>query len=274
MDVLAGLFGKGNPAFMCAAGFSASPHFLYSGYNDRGEWFQLFHIAFGGVAAAPSGDGADGHGMWPDFTNVSSEYLESILPLRIDIHAVIPDTGGAGLHRGGNGVHTAYRVLNEGHVSIHDDRWLTHPWGVNGGKPAKRSAKYVVRANGERQVLPSKCDRLRVQRDDVIHFLTWGGGGWGDPLKRPVEKVLADVREDLVSREGARAYGVVIGNDLSVDTAATTALRARLERERGPVEVIDRGGEIADILARCLDETGIAPPSPPKFPHWVRQHQV
>lgn len=274
MDVLAGLFGKGNPAFMCAAGFSASPHFLYSGYNDRGEWFQLFHIAFGGVAAAPSGDGADGHGMWPDFTNVSSEYLESILPLRIDIHAVIPDTGGAGLHRGGNGVHTAYRVLNEGHVSIHDDRWLTHPWGVNGGKPAQRSSKYIVRANGEREILPSKCDRLRVQRDDVVHFLTWGGGGWGDPLERPVEKVVNDVSEDLVTREGARRYGVVIGNDLSVDLAATSALRAEMAKDRGPIEVIDRGGDIEDILDRCLVETGIARPSRPTFPHWVQQRPL
>lgn len=269
MDVLAGLFGKGNPDFLCAAGFSASPHFLYSGYNERGEWFQLFHIAFGGVAAAPSGDGADGHGMWPDFTNVSSEYLESILPMRIDIHAVIPDTGGAGLHRGGNGVHTAYRVLNDGHISIHDDRWLTHPWGVNGGQPARRSSKYIVRATGEKEIMPSKCDRIRVYPNDVVHFLTWGGGGWGDPLARPVEKVLNDVREDLVTREGAKSYGVVLNKDNSLDEKATASLRDRMARERGNMQLIDRGGEIEDILARCLEETGIAPPAPPTFPHWV-----
>ena len=269
MDVLAGLFGKGNPEFLCAAGFSASPHFLYSGYNERGEWFQLFHIAFGGVAAAPSGDGADGHGMWPDFTNVSSEYLESILPLRIDIHAVIPDTGGAGLHRGGNGVHTAYRVLNDGHISIHDDRWLTRPWGVNGGQPATRSSKYIIRANGEKQIMPSKCDRIRVYPGDVVHFLTWGGGGWGDPLTRPIGKVLNDVCEDLVTREGARRYGVVISNDGTVDEMSTVALRDKMAHERGNMQLIDRGGEIEDILARCLEETGIEPPAPPTFPHWI-----
>lgn len=269
MDVLAGLFGTGNPDFLCAAGFSASPHFLYSGYNDRGEWFQLFHIAFGGVAAAPSGDGADGHGMWPDFTNVSGEYLESILPLRIDTHAIIPDSGGAGLHRGGNGVHTAYRVLNDGHISIHDDRWLTHPWGANGGEPARRSSKYIVRADGGTEIMPSKCDRVRVYPNDVVHFLTWGGGGWGDPLARPVEKVVHDVSEGLVTRQGARRYGVVLDGNLRLDEAATVKLRASMAKERGNMKLIDRGGEIDEILARCLEETGIAPPAPPTFPHWV-----
>lgn len=269
MDVLAGLFGMGNPNFMCAAGFSASPHFLYSGYNQRGEWFQLFHITFGGVAAAPSGDGADGHGMWPDFTNVSSEYLESILPLRIDIHAVIPDSGGPGLHRGGNGVHTAYRILNEGHISIHDDRWLTHPWGVNGGQPAQRSSKYIIRADGKREVLPSKCDRVHVYPNDVVHFLTWGGGGWGDPLSRPTEKVLFDVQEGLLTVRGALRYGLVLREDLSVDEKATIELRDKMARKRGNMQLIDRGGEIEDILARCHEETGLAPPEPPRFQSWV-----
>lgn len=271
MDVLAGLFGMGNPEFLCAAGFSASPHFLYSGYNSRGEWFQLFHIAFGGVAAAPSGDGADGHGMWPDFTNVSSEYLESILPIRIDTHAVIPDTGGAGLHRGGNGVHTAYRVLNDGHVSIHDDRWLTHPWGVNGGKPAKRSAKYIVRVDGEREVLPSKCDRLPVRAGDVVHFLTWGGGGWGDPLTRPIERVVYDFKEGLITENGARNYGVVLNGNGEADISQTNALRNNLRSQRKTVPLFDRGGKIEEIVARCHQETGISPPLPPVFPNWVRQ---
>ena len=181
MDVLAGLFGQSNPDYMCAAGFSASPHFLYSGYDSRGEWFQLFHIAFGGIAAAPSGDGADGHGMWPDFTNVPCEYLEAICPLRMDAHEVIPDSGGAGLHRGGNGVHTAYRILNAGDISIHDDRWLSYPWGVRGGLPGSRSRKYVERTDGTIEVLPSKCDRVRVEPGDVVHYCTWGRRRLGRP---------------------------------------------------------------------------------------------
>ena len=48
-DVLGGLLGQGNPAFMCAAGFSDSPHFMYSGYDKNGEWYQLYQIGFGGI---------------------------------------------------------------------------------------------------------------------------------------------------------------------------------------------------------------------------------
>ena len=269
MDVLAGLFGQSNPDYMCAAGFSASPHFLYSGYDSRGEWFQLFHIAFGGIAAAPSGDGADGHGMWPDFTNVPCEYLEAICPLRMDAHEVIPDSGGPGLHRGGNGVHTAYRILNAGDVSIHDDRWLSYPWGVRGGLPGARSRKYVERTDGTIEVLPSKCDRVRVEPGDVVHYCTWGGGGWGDPLERPVEQVAFDVAAGLVTIAGARRYGVVVHEDFTVDDEATQALRESMRLERGNPDLFDMGGDIDEIVARCEEETGLPAPRPPEFAPWA-----
>ena len=271
MDVLAGLFGQGNPDYLCAAGFSASPHFLYSGYDKHGKWFQLFHITFGGVAAAPSGDGADGHGMWPDFMNVPSEHLESILPLRIETHAIIPDSGGPGYHRGGNGVHTAYRILNKGQISIHDDRWLTHPWGVNGGLPAARSSKFLERSNGETKTLGSKCDRIEVLPGDIVHYRTWGGGGWGDPLTRPVEKVLFDVEAGLVTPKGATRYGVVIGQDNKVNIDETKTLRNSMKKERGTIELFNRGGTVEELLARCELETGLPAPNPPTFPHWVQK---
>ena len=48
-DILGGLLGQGNPQFMCAAGFSDSPHFMYSGYDKNGDWYQLYQITFGGI---------------------------------------------------------------------------------------------------------------------------------------------------------------------------------------------------------------------------------
>ena len=48
-DILAGLLGQGNPDFLCAAGFSDSPHLMYSGYDKNGNWYQLFQITFGGI---------------------------------------------------------------------------------------------------------------------------------------------------------------------------------------------------------------------------------
>jgi N-methylhydantoinase B len=55
---------------------------------------------------------------------------------------------------------------------------------------------------------------------------TGGGGGWGNPLEREPERVRHDVREELISREAARElYGVVVGDDLTLDAAATAQLR-------------------------------------------------
>ena len=75
----------------------------------------------------------DGHSWWPLFENIPTEYLEAYYPLRVDGYTTVTDSGGAGLHRGGNGVEKRYVYLEPGHVSIHDDRWLTRPWGVLGG---------------------------------------------------------------------------------------------------------------------------------------------
>jgi len=74
----------------------------------------------------------------------------------------------------------------------HDDRWLTYPWGVNGGEPGMRSTKRLVRKNGSEENIPSKCDRVAVEPGDILYFNTWGGGGWGDPAKREPERVAAD----------------------------------------------------------------------------------
>ncbi len=273
-DVLGGLLGQGNPDFLCAAGFSDSPHFMYSGYDRNGEWYQLYQIGFGGVPGKPFGDGPDGHSLWPSFTNVPNEFLESYFPLRIDEYVTIPDTGGPGLHRGGNALRIAYRFLEPGEISIHDDRWLTYPWGVNGGLPGGRSSKLLKRADGTEELLPSKCDRIRVEENDVLYFDTWGGGGWGDPLKRPAEQVAADVDAGLVSTEGARRYGVVVKDDFSVDENATEALRARMAKERGEIKLFDFGGTIEELKARCREETGMEPPATPQFQKWARASQA
>lgn len=263
-DIMGGLLGQGAPQAMNAAGFSDSPHFMYSGYDAAGEWFQLFQIGFGGIPGRPAGDGPDGHSLWPGFTNVPNEFVEAYFPLRIETYETLCDSGGAGLHRGGNGLRVAYRLLADGEISIHDDRWLTHPWGVNGGEPGQRSRKELVRGDGSRQILPSKCDSIRVVAGDLLLFDTWGAGGWGDPLQRDPAKVLADVAKGLVSAEGARRYGVVV-RDGQADPAATEALRASMAKARGPVALFDRGGSLDELKARCFEDTGLPAPATPEW---------
>lgn len=263
-DVLGGLLGQRQPEFLCAAGFSSSPHLMYSGRrSSSGEWFQLFQIGFGGIPGRPFGDGPDGHSLWPSFTNVPNEFLEAYFPMRIERYETVVDSGGPGRHRGGNGIEILYRFLEEGDISIHDDRWLTYPWGVNGGQPGARSRKVLERADGTREILPAKCDRVRVTPGDGLRFITWGGGGWGDPLERDPELVATEIRQGLVSVAGAARYGVALAADGTVDRETTEALRARLRGTRGPQPLFDFGGDIETLRARCRDETGLAPPCAP-----------
>jgi len=240
-DVLGGALSKNAPEMATAAGYGSSPHFLYSGTDRNGRTFQLMEILYGGIPGRPVGDGMDGHSWWPLFENIPTEYLESYYPLIVESYGSVPDTGGAGRHRGGNGLEKVYLLLEDGDVSIHDDRHLTQPWGILGGRPGACSDKTLVRNGGARETLASKVDNVRVRSGDRIVFRTAGGGGWGDPLEREPERVLKDVARRLMSAEAARErYGVVLAG-AAVDLKATQDLRDALMRSRGTLPVFDFG---------------------------------
>ncbi|MEK9929093.1 MAG: hydantoinase B/oxoprolinase family protein, partial [Halieaceae bacterium] len=112
-------------------------------------------------------------------------------------------------------------------------------------------------------------DRIEVGSGDILYFNTWGGGGCGDPLKREAERVEFDVRAGLVSVEGAKRYGVVMNDDLTVNAKRTQTLRAKMAKKRGKVPMFDRGGDIATLKKQCLKETGLEPPRQPEFQTWA-----
>lgn len=166
----------------------------------------------------------------------------------------------------GNAQKTCYRFLSAGEFSIHDDRWFTKPWGVRGGKPGSRSRKAIHRIDGTTELLPSKCDHVKVKPGDLLEWQTWGGGGLGDPLTRPAETVALEVRRKLVTVAGAKAnYGVVIHQEtLEVDEIATETFRADVEKAEAGKEapLYDRGGTLAELAANCKEETGFDAPTP------------
>jgi N-methylhydantoinase B len=77
--------------------------------------------------------------------------------VRIEAFYTVPDSGGAGLHRGGNGINIVYRFLENGEISIHDDRWLTSPWGVNGGLPGTYGPLSPLSVSHSRPPLACQC---------------------------------------------------------------------------------------------------------------------
>src|ERR1700722_16274255 len=253
-DVLGGALSYNAPEMATAAGYGSSPHFLYSGVDKSGRPFQLMEILYGGIPGRPGGDGLDGHSWWPLFQNIPSEYLETYYPMLVEGYTTIIDSGGAGKHRGGNGVEKVFLFLEEGDISIHDDRHLTQPWGILGGRPAACSEKWLVRKDGSREPLPSKIDHVRVRNGDRIVFRTAGGGGGGDPLERDPIRTRNDVARKLMTERKAREeYGVVLtGPKLEVDRRATDELRESMRRNRKAPKLFDFGERRANASTRAV----------------------
>jgi len=271
LDIVQALIGQKNSDYQAAAGFSDSPHFFYSGFKPSGEWYQLYQIGFGGVPARQAGDGPDCHCLFPAIKSIPTESIELNYPLRIEANESVADSGGAGYFRGGNAQRTLYRFLARGEFSLHDDRWFTKPWGLKGGKPGQRSSKVLYRyskyaVDPPKEILPSKCDHIRVDPGDLLEWVTWGGGGLGDPLTRPAEKVALEVHRKLVTIEGARqGYGVVVRDDFTVDQEKTKALRTKMKMEQTQISstsIYDRGGNLDILRETCLKETGLEAPLP------------
>jgi N-methylhydantoinase B len=119
-DVLGGLLGQGNPAFMCAAGFrTAALHVL--GHNNGRRWHQLTRSRSGD----PKPFGTAGALAVAAFTNVRTSFSKAIS--REDRHLRDDLTPAGGQNRGGNGLRIGYRFLEPGEISS-TTRWLAYPW--------------------------------------------------------------------------------------------------------------------------------------------------
>ena len=234
VDTTLGAFAQALPGRMPAAnnGHPLVGHF--GGIDETtGKPFILSEMGTGGMGARPTKDGIDC--LCTDTSNAKNipiEIGESSAPLRIRYYRIRTDSGGAGRYRGGCGFEKEYECLDDNIVLAHrGERHYTRPWGQAGGEPAASSRSVVVRADGSEEVVPSK-QNIHLNRDDRIIMWTAGGGGYGDPLERPAERVLDDVLDLRVSPEAARElYGVVIESD-AVLAEETERRRARLRDER------------------------------------------
>ena len=174
--------------------------------------------------------------------------------------------GGSGNFSGGNGIRMTYRFLSKGTIAIHDDRWFVPPWGVNGGEPGARARKILEKADGTQIIVGNKVEDVEVEAGDQLHFITWGGGGWGDALARDPALVGLEIRQGLITAEGAKAYGVVADARGTVNSQATEALRTELRNNRGELPLFNYGPGIEALRANCEAETGLPAPIQPEWP--------
>jgi N-methylhydantoinase B len=164
-----------------------------------------------------------------DTHNSPSEQLESKYPVLVEKYQLRSDSGGAGRQRGGLGAEMVVQALSPFTLTTRIDRMHCKPWGLDGGHDAMGNS-IGIRTNGQwNDELPNaKVFGVRIKKGDAYVMRSGGGGGFGSPLERDPELVLADVLQEYVSVEAAReSYGVVIA-DGAVDAPATRDLRQRM----------------------------------------------
>lgn len=114
------------------------------------------------------------HSHMTNTRNTPVEVLEMCFPLRIHRYELRRNSGGAGLHNGGDGLVREYEFLDDAQLSILSERRQHRPWGVAGGRAASVGEN---RLNG--RLIPGKIE-LHVQAGDRLSIATPGGGGYAD----------------------------------------------------------------------------------------------
>lgn len=181
----------------------------------------------GGGGGMPHRDGTDGSGADGAYLkNTPVEITEAEVPVQILRYGLLPDSGGAGAHRGGLASVLEFKVFAPNtRITVRNrDRSRFRPWGTLGGQAGKPS-DFILNLGTEREQRLGNIDTIACDPGDVVHIHSPGGGGRGNPLDRDPVRVLLDVTRGYVSAGAAATdYGVVIC-DGAVDTEATAARR-------------------------------------------------
>jgi N-methylhydantoinase B len=207
-------------------------------HDTGGMRVSVIQPIVGGSGGRPGEDGVDGTMVMLNFLkNVPTEVLEREMPeILIWRYALRPDSGGAGEYRGGTGIEIEFEtsVANTTVTSRCMERYIFPPPGRMGGLPGATGYTTLdPGSNRERDV--GKIDFLEIDQGARILIGTQGGGGFGDPLRRPAAAVHEDVLNELVSLKAAFAdYGVVISGSGELEAAATERERAcRIAERKG-----------------------------------------
>jgi N-methylhydantoinase B len=164
-----------------------------------------FDIEVGGWGGHARGDGASALSCGlHNNTNAPIEMVETRYPVTFRRYGLIPDSGGAGAHRGGLGLVREWRLdAEQGSLSTNFERFRIPPYGLQGGRPGALSRTTIHRADGSTESLRSKVSGIPLRQGDVVTIETSGGGGHGAPADRSPAALAADIAERFVTAEAA-----------------------------------------------------------------------
>jgi N-methylhydantoinase B len=192
-------------------------------------------LAVTGGAGAPHADGwltILGIGAAGFLYRDSVEIDEMKYPLVVHEQRIVPDSEGAGRFRGSPGAKVEFGPIDGCSLDVVYLSDGTHnpSVGVRGGLPGGKALQRTTTSDGTLSDELDSYAQLRLQPGETIVGHTCGGGGYGPPYERDIGRVILDVSEGWISPERAfDVYGVKLGQDGQVDTAATDARRAELE---------------------------------------------
>jgi N-methylhydantoinase B len=286
-----GALSQAVPELVPAAGAGQAAIVVLStiGNDGKSRKMAVIEPMGGGGGGQSDMDGVDGIDHASGFLqNTPIESLEQHIDVLVHRYELLPDTGGAGLHRGGHAIGLDFEIMKpESIVTARGlERMSFQPWGLTGGKVGSLGT-IVLNPDGDNQQI-SKISVLNPDKGDIVSMRSPGGGGWGNPLDRSPELVVQEVADGLLSvRQAAEQYGVVVA-DLDDDSGqlhtwdrlATEELRAECQRQiSGVVQPLWQFGaaresyeqrftpEASDALAVLLLEL------PPSL-RWNRKQEV
>jgi len=167
-----------------ALGVLAASQGTTNNFTFGDDRYQYYETIAGGAGAGPEFDGASA--VQVHMTNsrlTDPEVLEWRFPVLLEDFRIRRGSGGAGRHRGGDGVVRRVRFLQPMTAAILSSNRRTAPFGVDGGASGASGKNRVERADGATQVLGG-TDQVAMQAGDVFVIESPGGGGFG-----PVEKL-------------------------------------------------------------------------------------
>jgi len=231
VDVLLKAFAQILPEKVCAACQGTMNNIAVGGINpENGKPWTFYETIAGGFGGRKGIDGVDTvHTHMTNTMNTPVEVIETVYPIRFLKYELREDSGGPGKWRGGVGLERSWMLLAPSAIlSVLAERTKIPPWGLYGGKSGAKGEYYILKANGKRIKLKSKCT-VKIEKGDILTVRTPGGGGYRNPLERNPELVHRDVLDGMVSLKAAKKdYGVVIDSATTeIDCKSTEQLRLK-----------------------------------------------
>ncbi len=173
VDVVMGALVAAIPERLAAASQGSMNNVAMGSVHGEAGW-DYYETIGGGMGASPEQAGLSAiQTHMTNTLNTPIEVLESSYPLRILRYEIRRGSGGAGHHRGGDGMVREYQFQQPTQVALLTERRLNAPWGLSGGADGQAGCNQL---NGEG--LPPKV-MFETQPGDRLTISTPGGGGWG-----------------------------------------------------------------------------------------------